>query len=78
MRRCAVPSCSCYVDTLAHGGTVIQRAHTLCPHGVVVCFGSSWPSCCHNKISLPHTTLTLRTTVVVATASCNYKGDALQ
>eukprot|EP00965_Chrysotila_dentata_P226532 6195474-Pleurochrysis_carterae.AAC.1 len=78
MRRCAVPSCSSRVDTLAHGGTVIQRALRLCLHGVVVCFGSSWPCRCYNKIPFSHTRLTLRTTVVLATVSCKNRDEALQ
>eukprot|EP00965_Chrysotila_dentata_P024148 800388-Pleurochrysis_carterae.AAC.1 len=63
----SLPSCSFELISRAHGGTVIQRAFRLCPYGVVVCSGRSWPSCRYIKISFPYTKLTLlRTTVVVA------------
>eukprot|EP00965_Chrysotila_dentata_P171618 5663690-Pleurochrysis_carterae.AAC.1 len=78
MRRCAFPSRFLLSWLVAHGDTVIQRALCLCPHGVIVCSGSSWPCCYINKIPSPHITLTLRATVVAATASCNYRGEAPQ
>eukprot|EP00965_Chrysotila_dentata_P067546 2235714-Pleurochrysis_carterae.AAC.6 len=57
----------------AHGGTVIQRAICRRPHNVVVSSGNSWPCCYYNNFSFAHTTLTLRATVVAASASCNKK-----
>eukprot|EP00965_Chrysotila_dentata_P077488 2557954-Pleurochrysis_carterae.AAC.7 len=76
MRRCAFPSWFCGVEASTHSGTVFQRALCLCPHGVAVCQGSSWPCLLYNKIPSPHTTLIRRTTVVVATASCNTTPDS--